>query len=131
MSAIDSLTMSSSSVSDYQQPLNVISSLLSSTPPRRSNVPGWILFFADQLTQFQDSTSTNKILAKASQLKQFGFMIETIGLSNSCPNNLLRDMSSSSKFSSSKLYYCTSYSLPDTQAEIIFFNEREYAVNKD
>ena len=129
MSAIDALALSSSSFSDYQQALNVISSQLSATPPRRFNVPGWILFFADQPTRFQDSTSINNIMATVSQLKQFGFTIETIGLSNSCPNNLLYDMSSSSKYSSSKLYYCTSYTLPDTQAEAIFFNECKYLKN--
>lgn len=123
MNYIDALPLSQSTASDYLQPLTLIQNSLSNSQLRTTNnVPAWVLFFADQATT---NTNTAAILQATSNLKQFRFTIQTIGLNrNMCPNSLLNQMATQSKVDTSRnLYWCTDYAVPDTVAEQQFFNE--------
>lgn len=128
MNAVDTLVWANTSatgyLSDYLQPLNLIINSLSNAQLRAAtNTPAWILFFADTANT---NPNTAAILQAASNLKQFRFTIQTIGLNrNMCPNSLLNQIASQSQVNpSTNIYWCTDYALPDTVAEQQFFNER-------
>jgi hypothetical protein len=121
---IDQLPTGTSALSDYYAAVNAISQL---NTLRRANVAGWILFIADRTPS--SSQSSDQIVALTNQVAAAGrYTVQTMGLSNSCPNNVLLQMASLSKLSTSgiRLYDCESYDVPNTVAQQIFFKEREW-----
>ena len=124
MNAIDTVQLSSSALSNYQNALNIIrNQLVSSSNRRSSSTRSWVIFLASRSSTDADATIvTNTAL----QLQQAGFTIQTIGLSSVCPNSLLYSMASPSLIDTTlKLYDCTYYGTQNYLLEQRFFKECE------